>query len=81
MLCPKCSHEMKKGTLNGRGDNFFLPEEERRPKLVTNKILERKHAVLLPPDSFGIPFCENWPIAFWCGECKLLVTDYSKLME
>jgi len=80
MFCPKCKNEMIKGTLNGRGDNFFLPEGERRPKLVSNKILEKKNAILLPPESFGLPFCEQWPIAFWCSECKLLIADYSHLM-
>lgn len=80
MLCPNCQTEMKKGTLNGRGDNFFLPEGETCPMLLTNKILEKKHAVLLPPESFGGPFCQRWPVAFWCSDCKLLIADYSDLM-
>ncbi len=80
MLCPKCQKEMKKGTLNGRGDNFFLPEHEKPPKFLTNKALQKKHAVLLPPESFGIPFCEHLPVAFWCSECKILTADYSELM-
>jgi len=80
MLCPRCKSEMKKGTLHGRGDNFFLPEGEKHPKFLTQKILERKHAVPLPPESFGGPFCEHWPVAFWCSGCKLLIADYSNLM-
>jgi hypothetical protein len=72
---------MLKGTLNGRGDNYFLPDGEKRPTLLTNKILEKKRAIMLPPDSFGSPFCENWPIAFWCSECKLLIADYSAIMN
>ena len=81
MRCPKCNCEMKKGTLNGRGDSFFLPEVEKHPKLISNKILEKKKAVLLPPDSFGSPFCDTWPSALWCDKCKLLITDYSELMR
>lgn len=81
MRCPKCNCEMKKGTLNGRGDSFFLPEGEKHPKLISNKILEKKKAVLLPPDSFGSPFCDTWPSALWCDKCKLLITDYSELMR
>jgi hypothetical protein len=80
MFCSKCGKEMKKGTLNGRGDNFFLPEGETSPKLLSNKILKKKNAILLPPSSFGIPFCEKFPHAFWCDECKLLIVDYSELM-
>ena len=72
---------MKRGTLNGRGDNFFLPEGEKAPKLTINKILEKKNAVVLPPDSFGVPFCDNWPTAFWCDGHKLLIADDSKLMR
>jgi len=81
LICPKCNCEMKRGTLNGRGDNFFLPEGEKAPKLTSNKILEKKNAVVLPPDSFGVPFCDNWPTAFWCDGCKLLIADYSNLMR
>ena len=81
MRCPKCNCEMKKGTLNGRGDSFFLPEGEKHPKLISNKILEKKKAVLLPPDSFGSPFCDTWPSPLWCDKCKLLITDYSELMR
>ena len=40
LICPKCNCEMKRGTLNGRGDNFFLPEGEKAPKLTSNKILQ-----------------------------------------
>jgi hypothetical protein len=80
MKCPRCGKEMSNGTLNGRGDNFFLPEGEKHPMFLTNKILETKHAVLLPPKSFGGPFCEMWPPAFWCPACKLLIADYSDLM-
>ena len=81
MLCPKCGKEMKKGFLCGRGYNYFLPEGEKAPNLLSKKILEKKHAVLLPPDDICIAFCQNWPKAFWCGDCKMLIADYSELME
>lgn len=80
MLCPKCGKEMAAGILGGRGENYFLPEGEKVPKLISDKILEKRHAVKLPPDSFGVAFCENWPAAFWCADCKLLLADYSALM-
>ena len=79
--CPKCHEEMQPGILCGRGDNYFLPEGEKRPKLTSNRILEKKHAVLLPPESFGLPFCESWPAAFWCAHCRLLIADYCELMQ
>lgn len=81
MKCPRCGKDMDIGTLHGRGDNYFLPEGETAPKLVTDKILRKKHAVILPPESFGIPFCETWPAAFWCSKCKMLIADYSDLMQ
>ena len=81
MFCPKCNKEMSQGILGGRGYNFFLPKGEKYPKLLSNKILEKKHATLLPPDEYGSCDCAGWPVAFWCHECKMLVADYSHLME
>ena len=81
MNCPKCAKAIKPGRLCGRGDNYFLPEGETVPHLTSQRILEKKHAVLLPPESLGIPFCEDWPAAFWCVDCKVLVADYAGLMQ
>ncbi|MGI6029619.1 MAG: PF20097 family protein [Candidatus Heteroscillospira sp.] len=80
MNCPFCGKEMKKGTLCGRGDSYFLPDGQTRPKLWTMAALKKRQAVLLPPESFGAPFCENWPEAFWCEECRKMVVDYERLM-
>lgn len=81
MLCPKCGKEMKNGFLCGRGYNYFLPEGEKSPNLLSKKILGKKPSVILAPDDFSTPFCHNWPKAFWCGDCKILLADYSELME
>lgn len=81
MICPKCGREMSQGTLGGRGYNFFLPAGETYPKLLSDQILKKKHATLLPPGVCGSWDLEGWPSACWCGDCKLLIADYSHLME
>ena len=81
MKCPKCGREMAHGVLGGRGLNFFLPDGESYPKLLSNKILAKKHAVMLPPDEFGSWTLDGWPKAHWCENCKLLIADYSHLMK
>ena len=40
--------------------------------------MEKKHAVLLPPESFGVIWAQR-PAAFWCGTCRKLLVDYSEL--
>ncbi len=81
MLCPQCGNEMPKGILGGRGYNFFLPEGETYPKLLSDRLLKKKHAVLLPPDIYGSWDVNGWPSAFWCKECKMVIADYSHLMK
>ena len=81
MFCPKCNAEMARGILGGRGCNFFLPEGESYPKLVSSRALAKRKATPLPPDEFGSWEISGWPAAFWCAGCKLLVADYSHLME
>ena len=83
MICPKCGKEMAGGILGGKGGSFFLPQGEAFPRMLSHRILEKRHAVCLPPDlysAFGAGR-EQWPAAFWCGGCKLLVADYARLME
>ena len=71
---------MARGVKDGQGNGFFLPEGEESLSLGSVKALEKKHATLLPPASSGAAFSEQWPTAFWCSECKLLIEDYSNLM-
>lgn len=76
MKCPFCGAEMAHGTLHGRGDNFFLPEGETVPMLLSNAALKKHHAIILPPDSFCVALNDKWPPAFWCGKCRRLVVNY-----
>ena len=78
MNCPFCGEVMKESTFCDRGGSYFLPAGEARPALWTKHILEKKHAVLLSPEAFGVSF-ELRPAAFWCGECKKLLVDYKEL--
>ena len=78
MNCPWCGQELVKGLFCDRGDSYFLPEGETPPQLWTKRTLEKKHAVLLPPESFGVIWAQR-PAAFWCGTCRKLLVDYSEL--
>ena len=79
MNCPFCGEIMAEGTFHDRGDSYFLPAEEIPPKLWTRGVLEKKRAVILPPESFGAPFALR-PAAFWCGKCRKLLVDYGELL-
>ena len=81
MLCPKCQKEMSPGILGGRGYNYFLPQGESVPKLLSDRILKKRNATLLPPDEYGSWDVSGWPAAFWCADCKMIVADYSHLMK
>ena len=61
MKCPRRCASKRRGTLRGREDNDFLPEEESVPELLTNHLLNKRHGVLLPPESFGLSFFESLP--------------------
>ena len=78
MNCPFCGEIMEEGTFCDRGGSYFLPAGETQPTLWTKRILERKHAVLLPPEPYGAPF-EPRSAAFWCRKCKKLLVDYTEL--
>ena len=79
MNCPYCGGTMIKGLFCDRGDSYFLPEGETPPQLWTKGILKTKRAVLLPPESFGAVWAQR-PEAFWCGQCRKLIVDYSGLL-
>lgn len=79
MNCPCCGGRMAKGVFCDRGDSYFLPEGESPPQLWTRGILKKKRAVLLPPESFGAVWAQR-PEAFWCGQCRQLMVNYSDLL-
>ena len=79
MNCPFCGGDLLTGTFHDRGDSYLLPAGETPPALWTKHILEKKHAVLLPPESLGAVWARR-PAAAWCPACRRLVVDYSELM-
>lgn len=79
MNCPYCGGTMTKGQFCDRGGSYFLPEGEIPPQLWTRRGLEKKHAVLLPPEAFGAVWAQR-PAAFWCSRCRRLLVDYSQIM-
>lgn len=76
MKCPFCGGEMEEGRLISRGYNYFLPSGERPPWTVIppKSSLEKKNAVLLPPDRWEVP--PNWPQAHCCRKCRKILIDY-----
>ena len=80
MNCPYCGGSMLEGTFHDRGDSYILPAGEVPPKLWTKAVLKKKHAILLPPESFGAVWAQR-PSAFWCGICKKMLVDYGELMS
>lgn len=80
MTCPCCGGPMVNGVFCDRGDSYFLPEGEKAPTIWTKRALQKKGAVLLPPEAVGVVWAQR-PTAFWCGACKKLLVDYSNLMS
>ena len=68
---------MLEGTFHDRGDSYILPAGEVPPKLWTKAVLKKKHAILLPPESFGAVWAQR-PSAFWCGICKKMLVELIK---
>lgn len=74
-VCPHCGEMIEKGTLRSRGGNYFLPEGEKTPALYTEKAMNMKSAVMLPPDSLSLG-TPKWPDAYLCRNCKLIIIPY-----
>ena len=74
------SQGLREPVIGDRGDSYILPAGEVPPKLWTKAVLKKKHAILLPPESFGAVWAQR-PSAFWCGICKKMLVDYGELMS
>lgn len=77
MLCPFCNQEMIKGTLQGKAGTYFLPEGVHRPWIYTEKSMEKKGALLLPPFPLRAP---GEPVlhstAYCCKACRKIIIEY-----
>ena len=73
MLCPKCGKEMKKGFLCGRGYNYFLPEGEKSPNLLSKKILEKNMLFCFRRMIFVLPSAKTGQRPFGAVSAKLLL--------
>ena len=77
MECPFCHSEMTKGTLRSKGGNYFLPEGERNPFSYSQKALEKRRGVMLPPDPYrGALETTDWPEAYNCRKCRKIFISY-----
>ena len=66
--------EMEKGKLRSRGGVFFIPDEEKLPKLYAKNEMKKHNAVYLPPymNSGRV----EYPIAYNCRTCSKIVIEY-----
>ena len=74
MNCPYCNNKMEKGALRSKGGVFFLPDGEKLPLLYTERQMEKRNAVYLPP--YMIEFPPEYPTAHICRSCSKIVIDY-----
>lgn len=73
-LCPWCNKELEIGTFQSRGGNYFLPQNQSRPHFYSEKSMNKKNAILLPPDFLSRP--SEHPKAYVCRTCKKIVIPY-----
>lgn len=69
--CPYCGNPLEEGTFQSRGGNHFLPAGAKNPKLYTKSSMEKKRAILLPPDFLSL--VPQWPQAYVCRNCKIII--------
>ncbi len=68
-ICPYCGRELEQGTFHSRGGNYFLPNGEKTPSFYTEKAMEKRKAILLPPDPFQWKD-RNIPTPTYAGPAK-----------
>lgn len=68
-ICPYCGCELEQGTFHSRGGNYFLPNGEKTPSFYTEKAMEKRKAILLPPDPFQWKD-RNIPTPTYAGPAK-----------
>lgn len=74
MKCPYCGKETEPGKLRSRGGMFFLPDNEKMPKLYTKQEMRKHKAVSLPP--FVLDPVLEYPAAYVCRNCKKMFMDF-----
>ena len=75
--CPNCGGEIEKGTFRSRGGNFFLPEGEKTPLWFTEKSMAKRNAIYLPPYFYEtLSITVEWPEAYACRNCKIVIFPY-----
>lgn len=60
MKCPRRCASKRRGTLRGREDNDFLPEEESVPKLLTNHLLKKTMGFCCRPRASACHFVKTF---------------------
>ena len=73
--CLYCGGNIEEGTFRSGGGNYFLPKGEKPPSLYSKSAMSKKRAVLLPPEIFSVGN-HQWPAAFLCRNCKIIIIPY-----
>lgn len=73
--CPYCGGDLEEGTLRNRGGTFFLPSDAKIPLTYSKKAMEKRRAILLPPEYYSFETPE-WPTAFVCRGCKMIILPF-----
>ena len=73
--CPYCGEDLEEGTLRNRGGTFFLPIDEKVPLTYTKKAMEKRGAILLPPQYYSLKAPDSHT-AFVCRGCKMIILPF-----
>lgn len=78
--CPYCGNVLEKGTFRSRGSNYFLPADEKAPICYIQKAMDKKRAIMLPPDPLEVrlPNDISWSEAYVCRICKIIIVPYEQ---
>lgn len=74
--CPYCGAPLEEGTLRSKGGTYFLPAGQKTPGLYSKASMEKRRAILLPPDVFSL--FPEWPEALVCRSCRKIIIPYQE---
>ncbi|MBR4743488.1 MAG: hypothetical protein IK082_04770 [Oscillospiraceae bacterium] len=74
--CPYCGELLEEGELRNRGSNYYLPKDAGLPLWYSKRTMDKKGAIMLPPNPYSISFPPVFPKAWVCRSCKIILIPY-----